>query len=369
MTRVSAEPFRPPGSTSATDAGTPGTRVLPFQVDVPVRSYLQHAFPLSIVSHVRGHEERVHESFIQLFFPDRKEAYDRVLMAPALGMREWERLGFLETREIDLRDPALARPEGLLELLVDALEGGSYAELHVDEFFIPGRPCHGRVHSVHDNLLVGYERPADVFHLAGYAAEYEVARVGFGHVLDGFYRAPWNERRRRFLRLVTPREPVPRPVDAAAVARQLADYLASRPGMAPDEMREARLYWKARRFTGTWGIETYGSFRAYLARQAEAAEPVDLRATRTLWEHKACMLARLRHLEAECLFRGARLFSAPYAPVERAARLLRLAAYEHNARGCRPGPLEEAPSILAGMRSVEEAVLTEALASLRPSRG
>lgn len=361
-------PGRAPAPDPVHAGDRPQSRVLPFTLDVPVRSYLNHAFPLSIVSRFPAHEPRLYESFIQLFFPDDKAEYDRVMMLPALATPDWARLGFMETEQMDPRDPRLRRPDALSGLLADHLARGCYVEIHIDEFFLPGRPCHGRVHSVHDNMIVGYDWPRGIFHLAGYATEYELSTVAFDDVVNGFHRAPWNERARRYLRLLTPREPEPRPFDVAAVAGQLADYLHSRPGMTPDEMRAARLYWKARRFTGRWGLDAYGAFAEYTARQVRDGKPLDLRATRTLWEHKACMLARLRYLEAADLFRGGRLFSAPYAPVEAAARLLRFAAYEHNARGCGPGPLEPAAALLRDMRATEEAVLSDALASLHHSR-
>lgn len=332
---------------------------LPFATDVPVRSYLNHAFPLSIVSHDPNHRAALFASFIQLFFPDDKLDYDRVLMLPSLRLADWERLGFLETRVLDPHAPAIGRPARLVQVLVEHVSRGYYAETHIDEHFLPGRACHLKVHSVHDNMIVGYDLAERTFRLAGYGRDYEVADVAFEDLAAAFYHMPRGQLRRRLLRLIRPRATAPAPFDLAGTAAQIRDYVHSRATLSPRAMRGARLYWKARRFTGTWGLDAYASFAGYVERTARDARALDLRVTRTLWEHKGCMLARLRYLESEGHLPGPAGFARRYAPVEQLAQAVRFEAYEYNACGFRRRHADAIAEALQAMSATEADVLRD----------
>jgi hypothetical protein len=146
---------------------------LPFAFDIPVRSYLDHALPLSIVAGDRRCGDRVLESFIQVFFPHDKEKFDRVTMCPALGLSDWQRLGFLHVWERTAVAAWLKQPRALTLALIEHLADGGYIDICMDEYFLPGRPCHGRIHSVHDNMLIGYDLAAQHFLLVGYGTDYE----------------------------------------------------------------------------------------------------------------------------------------------------------------------------------------------------
>lgn len=347
----------------------PPSKQLPFLTDIPVRSYLNQALPLSIVARDPAYRERLFESFIQVFFPDDKLDYDRVLMLPSLRAPDWERLGFLDTRWLNTHNWRLSRPAALMETLSDHLSQGSYIEIHIDEFYLPGRPCYGNAHSVHDNMLVGYDWTNRRFQLAGYGNDYEVAEFAFEDILKSFYHIPRSQLARRTLQLIKPKPGPRRGIDLNAVAAQLDDYLSSRATFNPEQMRRLKLYRKARRFSGTWGLETYTALRSYLEASAEDSTALDLRATRTLWEHKACMLARLRHLEAKNGFRDGRLFSHAYAPVEELARKVRFHAYEYNACGRNRQDLEPVADQLRRMCAIEGSVLHDVRSALKTDEG
>lgn len=346
----------------------PSSTLLPFTVDIPVRSYLDYAFPLSIVAPDAHHRARLLESFIQLFFPDDKLPYDRVLMMPALRTPDWERLGLIGTETIETHSRRLRRPEALLDLLTRHLADGRYVEIHLDEFFLPRRPCHGRMHSVHDNMLIGYDLTARTFQLAGYSTDYEQYPVSWDDVLRAFYHMPRGQLGRRMIRTIWRREGRSQRFDLRGMAAQLADYVASRQTLTPREMRRARLYRKARRFTGAWGLDTYEAFRAYVRRQSAAREPIDLRSTRTLWEHKACMRDRLQYLEDEGLVSADAGHALAYAEVERLARGVRFGAYEYNAAGMGSSHADALSGSLTTMERLERAILRDVVSALPTDR-
>lgn len=344
----------------------PCTR-LPFATDIPVRSYLDHALPLSIVVHNSHHVDCLLGTFIQLFFPNDKEKFDRVIMCPALGLHDWQQLGFLDVCERTAFATQLKRPADLTDAVIAHLGDGSYVDICMDEYFLPGRPCHREVHSVHDNMLIGYDLPSRRFYLAGYGTDYEVSLVEFEDVQRAFYDAPRMQRKARRLNIITPRAAAPCHLDDGRLIGQLDDYVNGRATVTPEAMRSTPPYRKARRFAGTWGLNTYDAFIEYLRRTARDRGEVDLRATRTLWEHKACMLRRLRRLEAGELVPSHHGLSQSYRFVEELARSVRFAAYEYNLD--RTVTLETSVHDLRAMKEAEEQLLREVVRLLRRHAG
>lgn len=343
----------------------PERRGLPFAIDIPIRSYLNQAFPLSIVVADPHWRSAVFGSFIQVFFPDDKLEYDRVLMLPSLYTAEWERLGFLRSCAIDTHSRSLAEPEALVRTLIAAISRDQYVEIHVDEYFLPGRPCYQKIHSVHDNMLVGYDAAQRQFQIAGYGQDYEVTTIGFHDLLRSFYYIPRRRLLDRSMRLIRRVAAGADAFDLTATITQLEDYVTSRATITSRAMRQAPPYRMVRRFTGAWGLDTYGAFIEYVTACARARRPLDLRATRTLWEHKACMRQRLVFLHDRGHLDPGRTFARAYADIEERARAVRFAAYEYNLGGAQLRAAGEMAEGLRAMRDQERAVLTEVLSSLK----
>ncbi len=340
---------------------SPCTR-LPFALDIPVRSYLDHALPLSIVAANPHHVDCLLGSFIQLFFPDDKERFDRVIMCPDLRLADWQQLGFVDVSVCTAWAAQVTRRADLTAALLEHLNEGRYIDICIDEYFLPGRDCYQQDHSVHDNMLIGYDLAAQRFYLAGYGTDYEVSLVEFEDLERAYYDAPILQRNRRRVHVVTPRAAGPCRLDPGRLLAQLADYVKGSTTVPPEPMGAAPPYRQARRFSGTWGLNTYDAYIAYLRRTAGEQRELDLRTTRTLWEHKACMLQRLRRLEAEQLLPRSLALSGAYAVVEELARSVRFAAYEYNMD--RTVSLEPTVDDLRAMKDAEEPVLRQAVRAL-----
>lgn len=340
--------------------------VNPFTTDVPICSYLNLAFPLSIVARNPKHRIALLGSFIQLFFPDKKLDYDCVLMLPSLRARDWSALGFLDMSVVDTHSAELRRPDALVGFLIERLHRGQYADMQIDEYFIPGRPGFGNIHSVHDNLIFGYDLTKRLFHIAGYDKVYEVSSASFEDISKAFYEMPRNFFKKRYLAMLKLRDDAAAEVELASITSQLSDYVDSKPTLSPSAMRKANLYWKARRFTGVWGLDTYEAFIDHVTTRGRERKPLDLRATRTLWEHKACMLGRLKFLE-EAGYLRERGMAEAYAPVEEIAKAVRFDAYEYNTMGQEQALIEAIVSSLREMRLLEGGVLRRVRTALAKS--
>jgi hypothetical protein len=339
--------------------------LLPFATDIPVRSYLNQAFPLSIVVDNPHYSKVLFGNFIQLFFPDHKLDYDRVLMFPCLLAEDWAQLGFLDLLAVDTHTRSLSRPADLINLIIEHVFDRCYVETWIDEYFLPGRSCYHSIHSVHDNLIIGYDLDQRHFHLAGQGRDYEVSHVCFEDIAKSFHYMPKGQLKKRFLRFIRARRNVDYEFDVQKTTTYIQQYLDSAPTLTASAMRRAELYWKVRRFTGTWGLRTYQTFTEYLKRMSEANTPIDLRATRTLWEHKACMLARLKFLESANCLSFEKGFSDMYAPVADFAKMLRFQAYEYNTSGLNLQLLPEMVEMLNAMETCETSVLRNVYSSLR----
>ena len=338
--------------------------VLPFELNVPVRSYVDQAFALSVITARGLRLNSFPEYFVQVFFPDDKLEYDRVLMLPKLGIDELARLGVLEIEEPDIESSQYADTALLLECLAGAISDGFYVELNIDEFFIPGRPCFQKIHSVHDNMLIGQDPALRQFQIVGYGSDYEVVSVGYGVIADAFQRVPWDQLSKRKLRFIRPTESArARQGDLRRMVSYLRDYAGSAASFSSAEIKSANLYWRNRRFTGTWGLDSYAAFDAYIEGAVQKKEKLDLRATRTLWEHKVCMRSRIEFLEKEFLAQSAAPLSSAYVAVEKLARLIRFQAYDYNVSEGRLDTTTVSGQ-LSQMQKAEKSILTALLASL-----
>jgi hypothetical protein len=351
-----------PGCERAKDAAA--SAALPFVTAIPVRSYLDYAFPLSILAAVSdAYRVELFGSFIQMFVPERKEAYDRVLMVPALRTNDWCRLGHLEVESLDVETFGDGAGDALKRRVVDSISDGWYIEIHLDEYHLPSRPSYGQHHSVHDNMIIGYDEDTATVTVAGYGRDYETTEVSWSNVHRAFFRVPRAEAHKRLVRRIRGIRGKQARLNVPAVMSQLGDYVAGRVSLDESSMRREPQYRRCRRYAGTWGVQTYDVLTAYWSNAVRRGDDVDLRSTRTFWEHKALMLDRLSYLERSSCVKAVGL-AQQYAPVEQLARRVRFDAFEYMATGRQANALADVATPMRLMRQVEERVLLGLLKSL-----
>jgi hypothetical protein len=277
--------------------------LLPFRLAVPLRSYLDIAIPASILIDHPIFRKAFYSFHIQVKLDASQSWHNKIFeIIPSLDRQSWEGLGLLDISHVS--QFAGDRPDdypGLNRFLIEALRSGYYVETRLNEYFMPCRPIYGKSHfDLHMNMVIGVDMDLNLFSVAGFGTDYSVDPIAFTHLGHAFFQTPhkrfrgehsqfsWWRRlwlwRRADLNCQSHR----RLPDLAFIYQQLSAYLESRPfPMIGDTSLSSIPVEYA------WGIATYAGWGEYIATVQARRSPIDLRATRTFWEHKQVMFQRL----------------------------------------------------------------------------
>lgn len=315
---------------------------LPFDCAVPSQSYLDYALPLSCLAHVPEHKSVYYSNNVQLFFPDSlnglcEPKLNKFMMFPGLNNWQWEQAGFMTVEsyvEMARRPP---NDRELLQLLRQALESGYYVETRLNEFYLSARPhFFNKHHALHINLVVGISSDSTTVQVAGYGTSYGVSSIPFREFMLSFFNAPTGQPKLRPEAISTHRmiwlwricdAPNPQEIDLTLVAGQLADYIEG------TSSRERRLIATDDHLAfpleqGTWGMKCYESWRIYLHRLRCHKSKMDIRASRTMWEHKESMMQRLFFLREANVYIPDILLES-FLEIKLLAKAFRLEAFVH----------------------------------------
>lgn len=350
-------------------------RTLPLH-SPPIRSYLFHAYPLSILAQADAYLPWLYSTHIQLFNFSGEEL--KFYTHPFCTRHEVRHLyfstcPFLDVQTIDRQVLGLGSAD-LVPWIISCIDRGYYVQTDVDFFYLPNRPHYQRHHFIHEVLVSGYDTEKRMLVLSGFDEQggYEVSRVPFdvveracsftreGHIQQelqaGRPLPPWffqamEDRPRVFLYKYLPDSLYA--FDPCAVAEQLADYLA-----AADTSLRYRLL-AAPRDGGFWGTAIYPFL------QRELKNPVAYRdiSWRILWEHKTCMQARLQYMEKHDYLDPVEQLGVRFSAVERKTRSLRLVLLRWKTHQ-RPDTLTRASGMLAALAAEEQPLLERVLAAL-----
>lgn len=348
---------------------------LPLALDVPVQSYLDYSLPLSVVASHGGVPDIFYSWGVQMFFPDSmltpggRKGLHKFLLFPALNNWQWQALGFLEIEcRTELRGQSPPKRE-LLRWLGGKMTEGWYPELRLNEYFLPGRPLFfGRAHNLHINMVTGIDEERDLVRIAGYGSKYciddisleafyssftSIAEDGRNFDENSYERVVWLWRPRRSSHDSGLR--------ADLVMKQLEAYFASVSALGHRVIATDDQY-AYPEDSGVWGVGIYRSWEEYLKTKARNRRPIDLRASRTLWEHKVCWMTRLRILAA-LKVSVAPDSIAEMQMVERTAKEFRISCFAYNKSGCM-SPVDGLIELLRRIESRERAALGQVLDAL-----
>ena len=250
-----------------------------FNLNIPIRAYLDYALPLSILSVDHRYMSLMFSYNIQTFFPDSMLGrgiigQNKFMIRPSLNNWQWQKLGLLDVEQDDqYKSPSIALSEAI-DGIADAVFAGFYVETRLDEYYLPCRPAaHQKNHNCHINLVTGVSFSRDKFWIAGYGDDYEVAPVSrdtFGSAFTQLPRnlfapgAPPDARDHRRIWKWRPRsnamyaEP-----DMQLMRGQIDDYIKGRSSHAMRVVAtDDDLAYPVE--SGHWGLETYNSWEEYL---------------------------------------------------------------------------------------------------------
>lgn len=145
---------------------------LPVEMKPIVRNYLRHAIPLSILEAERKDiaELWVLNEYIDVVFRPWYHWYDydnqlydswNVLICNSLYR------DFVEVNNINIVDS-----------LLNGLNGGYYADVWLDSYYIPGKPAYNNMHLAHNVLIYSYDQSANLFNALSYSVNGRYERIG-----------------------------------------------------------------------------------------------------------------------------------------------------------------------------------------------
>lgn len=181
--------------------------------------------------------------------------------------------------------------------IVDRLDNGFYVETFVDEYHIPSLFNGKESHLRHRMLIFGYDDHKQTFNIIGFDKNrlYRELECRF----DEFERAfeavePLKHETTKLFKSPPQGLPVVE-FDAARFAQLTADYLDSRNTLLDPDLHGKQL--KGQEFW--FGLKTYQFLQQYVETIMEKNRAgghlgVDIRGFNIMWEHKKCMLDRMK---------------------------------------------------------------------------
>lgn len=255
----------------------------------PIIGYQHHAYPLSICSLHPSFEEWFYCNYIQLVC---NPTGNQLLM------------NFYEYGRINPKSPLLGEmylPKTLIaqyinpmRFIEDAIRNGHYIVTFVDEFYIPGRYAYEKFHNVHDILVYGYDKLNHTLNVAGYDAH---AQYQLAEVYSGDFEMAFNEIKTTSGALVKWADGIHLyqlktdesfHIDIEIIVELMEDYLFSR-----DSSKRFAMYDNP--VEQIYGMDVYDAVVLYL--QSIKDENIDIRIPHIIFEHKKCMVARLRYIK------------------------------------------------------------------------
>jgi hypothetical protein len=289
----------------------------------PIIGYLHHAFPLAILSQNENYLPWFYGHYIQVHCPS------NLALGPDPARKRkfnfYRPPGYDDAPTFGLSVTKLSRELVLvngrvIDFVRRAILLGKYVQVCVDEFDIPGKKAFQQRHLLHELFIYGFDDMDACVETLGFQSNGDFGKLKIGY--DDLQRAfDAGEKNNKYdpdgLRLFSLDETVSYTFDIDAVLEGLEDYVLS-------QNTSERFRMLAEPIGGVFGCATYRCLIEACIQLFVHPEWYDIRPVHVLWEHKVCMLARIRYLEGEGYLNVADGLGDLYATIEMQARTLRM---------------------------------------------
>ena len=219
----------------------------------------------------------------------------------------------------------------------------------IDDFYIPGKCWYGIRHMAHDGIICGYDDNDKTYSIAAYDTNwlFGLIKIPQDSLIEGL-NACINNQEYGWLTAIKMKENAVVSLDEKMILRNLKTYVDQTVDKYPFEQ-------------DGWieGIATHDFLAMYMDKLKDGsipAEKVDWRTLRPVWEHKKCMLDRIKAIEEKHGWNSE--LSIKYAPlVEDANRGRMMLAMFH--RNQKFSLLDKMKNILLSLGEREAEILKE----------
>lgn len=249
-------------------------------------------------------------------------------------------------------------------LVKSYIERGWYTYAEIDDFFIPFRESYQKCRKPHDIFIFGYDLKENSFETVGFNInqEYSFDKLDFRDFEKAFsdnYASMSKEDLGgiNFIRFFKVIEEPDCEFDIKLVKESINDYLNS-----VDTMEKYRMY-RTPPQGRVYGMETYYYLKEYFRLIIEQKLSYDIRPIHLFWEHKSCMLLRLKYMCENNLIKKRTLVYDEYKNIENQAFIARNFMIKYKLTN-NSNNLKKIIDILDNLENVERALLTSVLEEL-----
>jgi len=275
------------------------SKQLPLNIQPPIVGYSSHAKALAILSTDSYYLDWYYCNYIQLRC---LKDFDTQLDVPLdfyIGINKGDTNyysinPFLYTQT--LKRETLSLLEGnIVQFLIKCIDLNLYVDLMMEEYYIPNRASYKKRRFTHDNLIYGYNSNEKTFDIIGYdiSRRYNPSKVSFTDLELAFHSiqiSHWGQ----YVHLYNKEEFLYGPpserykFSITNVISSLSEYINSF-----DSSISYKSYWyPSEQFA--YGIEVYAYLSNNIIKSKQHA--IDIRPIHILWEHKVCMLNRIKFI-------------------------------------------------------------------------
>lgn len=217
------------------------------------------------------------------------------------------------------------------QFVINNIDNGYYLYTVVDEFFIPDRIPYKKHHHMHDIMVYGYDNAKKVFNIAGYNSKMKYAETEAA--FDSFYNAFSSSEpvQKNMIVLFKKIDNVCYDFNIERVFEKLEDYVYSKDCSDKleiydfDHKTEHIDYIGRALKTGEYvfGMNVYEQLILFCEAMRKQEVQPDFRPFHCLWEHKSCMLGRIKYLIDQNYLKNSDNLYKNYQQIESEALIVR----------------------------------------------
>lgn len=207
-----------------------------------------------------------------------------------------------------------------ISFIVNCIDSGYYVHLKVNHKYLSASSLkwYNRTDYAHEVLIYGYNTKTQALEIAdNFGGKYKFAWCTFEEFEQAYSNPPiYNKENYEKVLLFKPKEDVKFQFDLLKVKDSLEDFLASRDTRMRDDQSSS---WAKNL---TLGVAVYDKIIEYLFLLIENKVSIDVRLFHVLWEHKKCMIDRIKYMETLGIIRNPDI-AKTYQEIERTALIYR----------------------------------------------
>ncbi len=251
----------------------------------PVIGYLHHSYHLSIAQEHPFFNEWFFCNYIQLKYYPKKDWLNFFSMD-------------IHYNHFPLLDVQILRSEiiknnkiDVVEFVINCIESDYYVWLYIDEFYDPDKEAYNTWHHTHEYLLYGYSCDKCCLHSVGFNNQFTQSAYTFSEIsFDDFLKAFNNAEGNFQIKILKCNQNASYEFDIVNVKNILEDYVKSE-----NTSKRNRMLCNPTS-DAIYGMEIYKYLKMRFENPINSTTLLDIRPLHIMWEHKKCMVLRIKFL-------------------------------------------------------------------------